>query len=75
MQEQQARLLETQKGQESKIPSCSLTEVEEEEEQEQPVALVIKKTEDINAKDNNCLEQSGKHTRSHLLIVLPHARP
>nr|CAG4634641.1 EOG090X020Y [Alona affinis] len=58
LQEQQARLLETQKGQESKISSPLSND------DDQPVALVIKKSQDINAKDNDCPASSTENNKN-----------
>lgn len=60
LQEQQARLLETQKGQQIKIRS---DELDGGPEQDQPVALIVDKKSDINAtanKDNYVEHQPGK---------------
>lgn len=60
LQEQQARLLETQKGQQIKIRS---DELDGGPEQDQPVALIVDRKSDINASNkDNCPErQTGKN--------------
>lgn len=64
LQEQQARLLENQKGQQFKIRSDELGGCSE---QDQPVALIVDRKSDINASDNkdNCpaLQPTGKHIK------------
>ena len=59
LQEQQARLLETQKGQQIKIRSDEL----QEPEQDQPVALIVNRKSDIAAAvvsdKDNCPQSTG----------------
>jgi len=56
LQEQQARLLETQKGRENNSVG-GIGNNKEDEEDDQPVALISKKSQDINnqtsSKDNS----------------------
>lgn len=67
LQEQQARLLETQKGHTTKEePVEPQQQQEQQQDEDQPVALVIKKSQD-NTKDN-CPE-TGKYVSSFLLLI------